>query len=46
MEWLSLVFIVEQIIHFFFLVAFRIWKEHINESSTLIIAPEFSNYPQ
>lgn len=32
--------------HFFFFVAFRIWKEHISDSSTLIIAPEFSNYPQ
>ena len=32
--------------HFFFLLDFNIWNEHINDSSTLIIAPELSNSPQ
>jgi len=27
-------------------VGFRIWKEHINVSSTLIMAPALSNSPQ
>jgi len=30
----------------FFSAGFRIWNEHINVSSTLIMAPELSNSPQ
>lgn len=41
-----MIFVVSELnniihIHLFFFVALRIWKEHIKDSSTLIIAPEF-----
>lgn len=31
---------------FFFSAGFKIWKEHISVSSTLIMAPALSNSPQ